>query len=224
MQLQARHAIRQTFSDPEACTLISSARFPATIQLSVSSHDINALFCCRFCSSRPSNTSRFTTACLSNVKGPSPRTFGGQLHGVHAPSHSTTRRTLRASAFNIDNRELIVGDLLAIVCFCLYKQVSIPTWHPLKVSRPIVAPYSTLWSAVDYECGNARPCIMCRSRHSCSCQIFQDGWRLYTSMQVEICHRSRCVWSTSRPCRSSTGCLRNKQLVKQAYRKYLRLQ
>ncbi|CAL5219993.1 g1934 [Coccomyxa viridis] len=73
---------------------------------------------------RWTNPEKSITACISKSPGPVLSPFAGRAQSRLACLTRTASRLCRRSAFKIDNRELIVGDVLGIVCFCLYKQIT----------------------------------------------------------------------------------------------------
>ena len=143
------------------------------------------LLVCRCHIARPGIFLEYGQGCLkSSVPGGS-KTFSGQSCKWNASSHRARAQKLTARAFQVDNRELIVGDVLAIVCFCLYKQV-----------KPLLSPSSFPANC----CGIVMPSLhcgpivarydlsYCRSQLCSSCQISLVGWPHCTSIQVSRFH------------------------------------
>ena len=87
------------------------------------SHITHEPFTCRHRYARWATPEKRITACISKPPGPVLSPFAGRAQSRLACLTRTASRLCRRSAFKIDNRELIVGDVLGIVCFCLYKQV-----------------------------------------------------------------------------------------------------
>ena len=90
------------------------------------SHITHEPFTCRRQCTRWTGLKRSITTCISKPLGPALSPFAGRAKSGLACLTRTASRRCRSSAFKVDNRELIVGDVLGIVCFCLYKQVGLP--------------------------------------------------------------------------------------------------
>ena len=83
------------------------------------------LLVCRCRIARTGVINDYAQGCLNSPLPRELKAFSGRNYRWNASSHRARAQKLTARAFQIDNRELIVGDVLAIVCFCLYKQVNV---------------------------------------------------------------------------------------------------
>lgn len=116
--IQASRPKRHSRSPPE--------RSPShAFDLLRQSHVKPISWCCRCRNARPEVITEYAQGCLNSPLPRDLKIITGRNCGWNASSRRARTQILTARAFRIDNRELIVGDVLAIVCFCLYKQVKI---------------------------------------------------------------------------------------------------